>query len=78
LKKDSKNKQVSQYVEINDAEKYFLPFELACKSKSPRVVEAALDCIQVRSSLLFYFDFNFYLIYYFFSSQEINRSWLFE
>ena len=29
-----------------DAEKYFLPFELACQSKSPRIVTIALDCIQ--------------------------------
>ena len=29
-----------------DAEKYFLPFELACQSKSPKIVIIALDCIQ--------------------------------
>ncbi|XP_023237066.1 brefeldin A-inhibited guanine nucleotide-exchange protein 1-like [Centruroides sculpturatus] len=29
-----------------EAEKYFLPFELACQSKSPRIVITALDCIQ--------------------------------
>ncbi|XP_047737905.1 brefeldin A-inhibited guanine nucleotide-exchange protein 1 isoform X3 [Hyalella azteca] len=29
-----------------DVEKYFLPFELACQSKSPRMVVTALDCIQ--------------------------------
>ncbi|KAI1295380.1 Brefeldin A-inhibited guanine nucleotide-exchange protein 1 [Halotydeus destructor] len=29
-----------------DAEKYFLPFELACQSKSPKIVIVALDCIQ--------------------------------
>lgn len=28
------------------AEKYFLPFELACQSKSPRIVVTALDCLQ--------------------------------
>lgn len=28
------------------AEKYFLPFELACHSKSPRIVVTALDCLQ--------------------------------
>ncbi len=27
-------------------EKYFLPFEYACKSKSPRIMETSLDCIQ--------------------------------
>lgn len=31
-----------------DAERYFLPFELACQSKSIRFVVTALDCIQVR------------------------------
>lgn len=29
------------------AEKYFLPFELACQSKSSRIVVTALDCLQV-------------------------------
>ena len=29
-----------------DANKYFLPFEFACKSKSPKIVIIALDCIQ--------------------------------
>lgn len=29
-----------------EAEKYFLPFELATKSKSPRIVITAIDCIQ--------------------------------
>ncbi|XP_042880494.1 brefeldin A-inhibited guanine nucleotide-exchange protein 1-like isoform X2 [Penaeus japonicus] len=29
-----------------DAEKHFLPFELACQSKSARIVVTALDCIQ--------------------------------
>ncbi|PIK46914.1 putative brefeldin A-inhibited guanine nucleotide-exchange protein 1-like [Apostichopus japonicus] len=28
------------------ADKYFLPFELACQSKSPRIVNTALDCLQ--------------------------------
>lgn len=30
-----------------EAEKYFLPFELATQSKSPRIVITAIDCIQV-------------------------------
>jgi brefeldin A-inhibited guanine nucleotide-exchange protein len=29
-----------------DADKYFLPFELACRSKCPRIVNASLDCLQ--------------------------------
>lgn len=31
---------------VISAEKYFLPFELACQSKSPRIVVTALDCLQ--------------------------------
>lgn len=30
-----------------DSEKYFVPFELACQSKTPRIVVTALDCLQV-------------------------------
>lgn len=30
---------------INE-EKYFLPFELACKSRTPRIAVTALDCLQ--------------------------------
>jgi brefeldin A-inhibited guanine nucleotide-exchange protein len=30
-----------------NADRYFLPFELACASKSPRIVVIALDCLQV-------------------------------
>ncbi|XP_053308722.1 brefeldin A-inhibited guanine nucleotide-exchange protein 2-like, partial [Spea bombifrons] len=29
-----------------EADKYFLPFELACQQKSPRVVSTSLDCLQ--------------------------------
>ncbi|XP_077991507.1 brefeldin A-inhibited guanine nucleotide-exchange protein 1-like [Glandiceps talaboti] len=29
-----------------EADKHFLPFELACQSKSPRIVNVALDCLQ--------------------------------
>lgn len=31
---------------VVEADKYFLPFELACQSKSPRIVNTALDCLQ--------------------------------
>ena len=34
-----------------DADKYFKPFELACKSNVPRIINTALDCIQVNSLL---------------------------
>lgn len=30
-----------------EADKYVLPFELACQSKSPRIVSTSLDCLQV-------------------------------
>lgn len=33
-------------VNVINAEKYFLPFELACQSKTPRIVITALDCLQ--------------------------------
>uniref|UniRef100_A0A8C4RZ39 ARF guanine nucleotide exchange factor 1 n=1 Tax=Erpetoichthys calabaricus TaxID=27687 RepID=A0A8C4RZ39_ERPCA len=29
-----------------EADKYFLPFELACQSKCPRIVNTSLDCLQ--------------------------------
>lgn len=32
---------------VTDAEKHFLPFELACQSRSAKIVVIALDCIQV-------------------------------
>lgn len=38
----------ASYVE---ADKYVLPFELACQSKSPRIVSTSLDCLQVRLCL---------------------------
>ncbi|XP_065062368.1 brefeldin A-inhibited guanine nucleotide-exchange protein 2-like isoform X1 [Rhopilema esculentum] len=28
------------------ADKYFLPFELACQSRSPKIISSALDCLQ--------------------------------
>lgn len=31
---------------VGTTEKYFLPFELACQSKSSRIVVTALDCLQ--------------------------------
>ncbi|VDM61551.1 unnamed protein product [Angiostrongylus costaricensis] len=31
---------------VVEADRYFLPFELACKSKSPKIVITALDCLQ--------------------------------
>lgn len=37
-----------------EADKYFLPFELACQSKSPRVVSTSLDCLQVPHLNLLY------------------------
>uniref|UniRef100_A0A914USB7 SEC7 domain-containing protein n=1 Tax=Plectus sambesii TaxID=2011161 RepID=A0A914USB7_9BILA len=34
---------LNQFIE---ADRYFLPFELACQSKSPKIVVTALDCLQ--------------------------------
>lgn len=36
------------YNEFILADNYFLPFELACQSKSTKIVIIALDCLQVR------------------------------
>jgi len=41
-------------------ETYFLPFELACTSKHPRMVDTALDCLQVNTfeiEIFIYFIF---------------------
>lgn len=57
LKNDGKQQQQSASSEssalpqpkmagVVEADKYFLPFELACQSKSPRIVNTALDCLQ--------------------------------
>jgi brefeldin A-inhibited guanine nucleotide-exchange protein len=35
----------------NINETYFLPFELACASNHPRMVDTALDCLQVKKLL---------------------------
>ncbi|XP_055508524.1 brefeldin A-inhibited guanine nucleotide-exchange protein 2-like isoform X2 [Leucoraja erinacea] len=42
------DKDVSALPKANfiEADKYFLPFELACQSKSPRIVSTSLDCLQ--------------------------------
>lgn len=36
------------------AEKYFRPFELACQSKSPRIVVTSLDCLQVSLFIIYF------------------------
>ncbi|CAG5958731.1 unnamed protein product, partial [Menidia menidia] len=41
--KEELEKQKANYIE---ADKYVLPFELACQSKSPRIVSTSLDCLQ--------------------------------
>lgn len=33
-------------INVITTEKYFLPFELACQSRSARIVVTALDCLQ--------------------------------
>lgn len=38
-----------------NADKYFLPFELACKSKTSKIVEISLDCLQVRGFLSWHY-----------------------
>jgi hypothetical protein len=36
---------------VINAEKHYLPFELACQCSVPRVVVIALDCLQVRLNI---------------------------
>lgn len=58
LKDDEKNEETSYALPLPKdnaelstniaAEKYFEPFELACKSKSAKIIVTSLDCIQVR------------------------------
>lgn len=40
-----------------EADKYVLPFELACQSKSPRIVSTSLDCLQVPCFFVFFYRF---------------------
>uniref|UniRef100_A0A8C1W494 ADP-ribosylation factor guanine nucleotide-exchange factor 1 (brefeldin A-inhibited) n=1 Tax=Cyprinus carpio TaxID=7962 RepID=A0A8C1W494_CYPCA len=39
-------KKKKPYTNFIEADKYFLPFELACQSKCPRIVITSLDCLQ--------------------------------
>uniref|UniRef100_UPI00398F7C2F brefeldin A-inhibited guanine nucleotide-exchange protein 2-like n=1 Tax=Pristiophorus japonicus TaxID=55135 RepID=UPI00398F7C2F len=41
-----KNVSATPKANFIEADKYFLPFELACQSKSPRIVSTSLDCLQ--------------------------------
>ncbi|XP_051886894.1 brefeldin A-inhibited guanine nucleotide-exchange protein 2-like [Pristis pectinata] len=41
-----KNVSTTPKANFIEADKYFLPFELACQSKSPRIVSTSLDCLQ--------------------------------
>uniref|UniRef100_A0A671KAK6 Brefeldin A-inhibited guanine nucleotide-exchange protein 2-like n=1 Tax=Sinocyclocheilus anshuiensis TaxID=1608454 RepID=A0A671KAK6_9TELE len=38
--------RVELFTNYIEADKYVLPFELACQSKSPRIVSTSLDCLQ--------------------------------
>uniref|UniRef100_A0A8C8SJR3 ADP ribosylation factor guanine nucleotide exchange factor 1 n=1 Tax=Pelusios castaneus TaxID=367368 RepID=A0A8C8SJR3_9SAUR len=38
--------QMKSKTSFIEADKYFLPFELACQSKCPRIVSTSLDCLQ--------------------------------
>jgi len=38
--------------EVIDADRYFHPFELACLSKCPRIINTSLDCLQVANGVL--------------------------
>nr|XP_060628131.1 brefeldin A-inhibited guanine nucleotide-exchange protein 2 isoform X2 [Anolis sagrei ordinatus] len=46
LEKQSQGNETTPKPNFIEADKYFLPFELACQSKSPRIVSTSLDCLQ--------------------------------
>ncbi|XP_020635120.3 brefeldin A-inhibited guanine nucleotide-exchange protein 2 isoform X1 [Pogona vitticeps] len=46
LEKQSQGNENVPKPNFIEADKYFLPFELACQSKSPRIVSTSLDCLQ--------------------------------
>uniref|UniRef100_A0A803V7U0 ARF guanine nucleotide exchange factor 1 n=1 Tax=Ficedula albicollis TaxID=59894 RepID=A0A803V7U0_FICAL len=37
---------IVHHINFIEADKYFLPFELACQSRCPRIVSTSLDCLQ--------------------------------
>uniref|UniRef100_A0A8C8YMN8 ARF guanine nucleotide exchange factor 1 n=1 Tax=Prolemur simus TaxID=1328070 RepID=A0A8C8YMN8_PROSS len=43
IKAETEKQRFTNFIE---ADKYFLPFELACQSKCPRIVSTSLDCLQ--------------------------------
>ncbi|KAG5838550.1 hypothetical protein ANANG_G00224830 [Anguilla anguilla] len=46
LEKQKDGTVVAPRANYIEADKYVLPFELACQSKSPRIVSTSLDCLQ--------------------------------
>ncbi|KAJ6665619.1 hypothetical protein lerEdw1_001989 [Lerista edwardsae] len=46
LEKQNQGSAATPKANFIEADKYFLPFELACQSKSPRIVSTSLDCLQ--------------------------------
>ncbi|XP_076024065.1 brefeldin A-inhibited guanine nucleotide-exchange protein 2 isoform X2 [Genypterus blacodes] len=46
LEKQKEGTVVPPRANYIEADKYVLPFELACQSKSPRIVSTSLDCLQ--------------------------------
>ncbi|XP_063002043.1 brefeldin A-inhibited guanine nucleotide-exchange protein 2 isoform X1 [Elgaria multicarinata webbii] len=46
LEKQRQGNETTPKANFIEADKYFLPFELACQSKSPRIVSTSLDCLQ--------------------------------
>lgn len=47
----------------NNPNKYFAPLKMACETKTTQLVDAALDCLQVRINVYT----NFMLIFWIFS-----------
>ena len=57
-----------------EADKYFLPFELACQSKCPRIVNIALDCLQVSSGYMWVNDGSFEILQNVFEVIDTNMA----
>ena len=47
LSSDQKDGPQGRSITAGGADAYFEPFQLACESKSPRIISTALDCLQV-------------------------------
>ena len=67
LPQQSDATSVKSTLKLSQADKHFLPFELACQSKCTGIVIISLDCLQVRASSTMYtlcYVVNLHFIYF--------------